>query len=217
MSLCFFSENSISTDSNLNYDPKKDLEGKLCKGSFTNWVFSDLENQKNTDNSSFNPPLSKLVLKGKWSNEEDERLIKAVIYMGAKNWENVAQYLEGKSSIQCKYRWSKILKPGLIKGPWTVEEDKKLLDWVNKERTSKWSACAQLIKGRSGKQCRERYFNTLIPSVKKGNWTIEKDYILFNLFNSYGTQWSKINKFFTGRTENSIKNRFYSTLRRIKT
>jgi len=217
MSICFFSENSISTDSNLNYDPKKDLEGKLCKGSFTSCVFSDLENQNISYNSSFNQHLSQLVLKGKWSKEEDERLINAVNHLGSKNWKKVAQHMVGRSSIQSKHRWSRILQPSLIKGPWTVEEDKKLLDWVNKEGAAKWSACAQLIKGRSGKQCRERYFNTLIPNVKKGNWTIEEDYILFKLFNKYGTQWSKINKFFTGRTENSIKNRFYSTLRRIAT
>lgn len=32
----------------------------------------------------------------------------------------------------------------------------------------------------------------------------------------YGSSWSKIAKNIPGRTENSIKNRFYSTLRRLK-
>ena len=51
--------------------------------------------------------------------------------------------------------------------------------------------------------------------MKKGDWTSEEDFILFKLFNQYGSKWSKITKFFKGRTENSVKNRFYSTLRRI--
>lgn len=80
---------------------------------------------------------------------------------------------------------------------------------------SKWSKCSNIIKGRSGKQCRERWFNTLNPEVKKGNWNPEEDYKIFVLFEKFGSKWSKIASFFKGRTENSIKNRFYSTLRRI--
>lgn len=36
------------------------------------------------------------------------------------------------------------------------------------------------IKGRLGKQCRERWFNHLDPSVKKTEWTSHEDEILFN-------------------------------------
>ena len=35
------------------------------------------------------------------------------------------------------------------------------------------------------------------------------------MFSTQGSKWSKIAESFKGRTENSIKNRFYSTLRRI--
>jgi len=55
----------------------------------------------------------------------------------------------------------------------------------------------------------------LNPGVKKGNWEAEEDYLIFKLFTQFGSQWSKINLYFERRTENSIKNRFYSTLRRI--
>jgi hypothetical protein len=113
------------------------------------------------------------------------------------------------------HRWNKILKPELIKGPWTIEQDRKLLSWVKNDGPKNWSSCAQFIKGRSGKQCRERWYNTLNPNVKKGNWEPEEDYLLFKLFNEFGCKWSKINLLFIGRTENSVKNRFYSTLRRI--
>lgn len=105
--------------------------------------------------------------------------------------------------------------PGKIKGPWSIEEDKKLIDWVNKTKTHNWANCAKVITGRTGKQCRERWFNALSPNVKKGGWTTKEDYIIFRFYKQYGSKWSKIANLLVGRTENSIKNRFYSTLRRI--
>ena len=79
----------------------------------------------------------------------------------------------------------------------------------------KWSLCAEFISGRNGKQCRDRWFNTLNPNVVKGNWTAEEDYNIFYLYNKIGPRWCQIVVYFEGRTENSIKNRFYSTLRSI--
>jgi len=154
---------------------------------------------------------------GKWKKEEDQNLIFSVNKYGTKNWKKVSAFVKGRTPIQCLHRWTKILQPGLIKGPWTIDEDRKLIEWVRKEGALKWSQCAEFIRGRSGKQCRERWFNTLCPHVKKGNWSPEEDFNIFQLYNKYGSQWSKITEYFKGRTENSIKNRFYSTLRRIAT
>ena len=42
----------------------------------------------------------------------------------------------------------------------------------------KWSEIAAQIPGRIGKQCRERWFNHLDPTIKKGGWTPEEDKIL---------------------------------------
>jgi hypothetical protein len=157
------------------------------------------------------------IKKGKWSKEEDDRLSELVPLFGGKNWKKISQHIKGRSSIQCLHRWTKILQPGLVKGPWTLEEDRKLIEWVRREGPSKWSLCAEYIKGRTSKQCRERWFNTLNPSVKKGNWDVEEDYKIFILFRQFGGKWSKISQYFKGRTENSVKNRFYSTLRKIYT
>lgn len=151
---------------------------------------------------------------GKWSYEEDLRLTELVNKFGSKNWRGISEGMTNRSAVQCLHRWTKILMPGLIKGPWTVDEDRKLMNWVKSNGCSKWSACADTIKGRSGKQCRERWFNTLNPSVMKGNWAAKEDFKIFKLYKVFGSKWSKIASHFKGRTENSIKNRFYSTLRR---
>jgi len=152
---------------------------------------------------------------GKWTIEEDDLLRKYVDIHGEKQWQKICLHIPGRTSIQCLHRWSKILKPGLVKGPWTQEEDEKLTNWVKNEGPNKWALAANIIIGRSGKQCRERWFNNLDPEIKKGEWSKEEDELVFDLYKKYGSSWSKIAKFVKGRTENSIKNRFYSTLRKL--
>lgn len=48
-------------------------------------------------------------------------------------------------------------------------------------------------------------------------WTEKEDISLFTLYKENGAKWSLIVKEFPGRTRNEIKNRFYSTLRRVAT
>lgn len=61
----------------------------------------------------------------KWTAREDARLRAGVAAVGECGWEVIAaQYLRGaRSAIQCSHRWQKVLRPGLVKGPWTREED----------------------------------------------------------------------------------------------
>ena len=69
------------------------------------------------------------------------------------------------------------LMKGLVKGPWTKEEDQKIIDCITQNIT-KWSEIAERVEGRVGKQCRERWFNHLDPSLKKSSWTLREDEIL---------------------------------------
>jgi len=52
---------------------------------------------------------------------QDERLKEAVSALNGKNWKLVANYLPGKTEVQCLHRWTKVLNPNLTKGPWTTE------------------------------------------------------------------------------------------------
>ena len=100
-------------------------------------------------------------------------------------------------------------------GPWDDEEDKILDEWVKKHGPQKWTKCAELIKERTGKQCREHWINKLKSNLTKGNWTSEEDYLLMFFYNKMNRSWKRIIPIFKSRTENSIKNRFFSQLRKI--
>ena len=78
--------------------------------------------------------------------------------------------------------------------------------------TRKWSKVSQYLPGRIRKQCRERWFNQLDPSIKRDKWTIEEDIIVVELHLIRGMKWSQIAKHLTGRTDNSIKNRYNANL-----
>ena len=151
----------------------------------------------------------------RWTPEEDELLRLAVEEFGEKNWRKIAERISGRTSVQCLHRWSKILRPGLVKGPWRPDEDEKLRIWVQDHGANHWSDCAKQIPGRNGKQCRERWNNALNPDLKKGNWTYKEDLKIIELYFQLGGKWSQMIPYLNGRSENAIKNRFYSNLRKM--
>ena len=118
-------------------------------------------------------------------------------------------FLQRKRSIKSK---EISIKPKM--GTWDESEDKKLRDWVKKNGAYNWTICAEYMKNRTAKQCREHWKNTIDDNLIKGQWTAEEDLLIMKFYEKYGS-WRKMIPMFENRTENSIKNRFFSQLRKI--
>jgi hypothetical protein len=125
----------------------------------------------------------------------------------------MAEQLINKTPMQISQRWRQVLDPNLRKGSWTVDEDQKIVQWVAQKGSQKWNEFAEtILTNRSGKQCRERWWNHLREEANQGPWTEWEDNVIIGKRNEMGNKWAAIALQLPGRTENDVKNRWYSTL-----
>jgi len=207
------SSNTPSSPNSLLYDAEiiRGTQGSTLQSSCQH---DNMQNVPKT--SSIFRRTGAIKRSSNWSFEEDEILGEAVRVHGGKNWKKIAMCLPGRTGIQCLHRWKKVLNPDLVKGPWNTNEDEQLSQLVKKYGAQNWSQIASKLPGRSGKQCRERWFNNLDPTVKKSHWTPEEDEIIIDKQANLGNKWSEIAKFLPGRAGNDVKNRYHSLSKNCK-
>ncbi|KAH1121322.1 hypothetical protein J1N35_004482 [Gossypium stocksii] len=98
-------------------------------------------------------------------------------------------------------------KDKVKRGPWSPQEDLRLITFIQRHGHENWRALpkqAGLL--RCGKSCRLRWINYLRPDVKRGNFSKEEEETIIRLHETLGNKWSKIASHLAGRTDNEIKN-----------
>ncbi|XP_071691015.1 transcription factor MYB106-like [Rutidosis leptorrhynchoides] len=107
---------------------------------------------------------------------------------------------------------------GVKKGPWTPEEDRKLLSYIQQFGHGSWrSLPAKAGLRRCGKSCRLRWTNYLRPDIKRGKFSLEEVRTIIQLHALLGNRWSTIAAHLPRRTDNEIKNHWNSHIKKRMT
>lgn len=93
--------------------------------------------------------------KGKWTEEENEKLA-ALVREHGEDWEQVARLMGTRSRKQCKYRWENGIDPHLNRSEWSPDEDAAVIQLVQ-QMGSHWTKIARHFQGRTDDQVRRRY------------------------------------------------------------
>lgn len=110
------------------------------------------------------------LIKGKWTDEEDE-MLKAIVFKGFEHWGKVADQMPGRTSKQCRERWANYLDPSLLKTAFTQAEDDAVMR-LQSEFGNKWAYIARLIPGRTENSVKLRYHALVKQFGEKNSATV---------------------------------------------
>ncbi|XP_031265746.1 myb-like protein L [Pistacia vera] len=190
----FLSFFSLEFSGQNTYKEDKNLLLIIQEKGISNWF--DISVSLGTNRTPFQclaryqRSLNASILKGEWTEDEDEQLCLAVEVFG--------ETMRVTGNV-----WKKTLHPTRQRiGRWTPDEDKRLTVATILFGPKNWKKIAQFVPGRTQVQCRERWVNSLDPSVNRGEWTEEDDLMLEAALEEHGYSWSKVAAALPGRTDN---------------
>jgi hypothetical protein len=101
-----------------------------------------------------------------WSDEEEKRLVHAVLTCGIGAWDAVDALILGRSGVACREKWKRMM------GSWSPEEDLKLVEATKVCGEGNWKDISRMVvPRRTIRQC--CYRSIAIHAVKNRNSVVE--------------------------------------------
>eukprot|EP01018_Ginkgo_biloba_P008247 Gb_30719 [translate_table: standard] len=131
------------------------------------------------------------------------------------DWERLAStYVAGHSGADCEARWLNDEDPLINHGPWTKDEDKKLLIIVQNNGLHNWVHISNVLgSNRTPAQCLSRYQRSLNAHIMRKEWTEEEDEQLRAVVEAFGeNDWQIVAANMEGRTGAQCLNRWCKSI-----
>lgn len=115
-------------------EENKKLKELVIKYGPKNWkkIAEGIGNRHSADqcNQHWHRVVDPSIVKGDWTEEEDDLLIEKVNQLGESSWTKVAEYIDGRTDIQCRHRYFQKKRENKLKGlkPLEVKKLEENLD-----------------------------------------------------------------------------------------